>query len=112
MNCCDLYSGKLRTPIEIQEYKATSDGMGGVTQKWTTVLNTRAFFKHASGYERLQAMKLNSGVIHKVYMRFSETPTAAHRVLYKGQAYQIRYVIDIEERHQWLELQVEENVPT
>ena len=112
MKCCDLSAGKLRTPIEIQEYQATEDPMGGVTKQWVTVMRTRSFWKHASTYERLQAMKLNAGVLHRIYMRFSDVPTAKHRVFYKGQAYQIRGVVDIEERRRWLELSVEEGVPT
>src|SRR5699024_136338 len=48
----------------------------------------------------------------RVYMRYSPIPTPKHRIWYKGQAYQIRGVVDIEERRQWLELRVEQGVPT
>lgn len=112
MNCCDLTAGMLRTPIEIQEYKDTDDGLGGRTKQWCTVLSPRTHWKHASMYERLQAMQLNAGVMHRVYMRYSAVPTAKHRIWYKGQAYQIRGVVDIEERRRWLELSVEEGVAT
>ena len=112
MKCCELTAGKLRTPITIQEYAESPDGMGGVTKEWVDVLTVRSMWKHASMYERLQAMKLNAGVMHRVYIRYSAVPTAKHRIFYKGQAYQIRGVVDIEERGRWLELAVEEGVPT
>lgn len=112
MKCCELYAGLLRTPIEIQAYADTSDGMGGITQAWTKALGVKTHWKHASMYERLQAMKLNAAVMHRVYMRYSAVPTAKHRIFYKGQAYQIRGVVNIEERSQWLEMLVEEGVPT
>ena len=112
MKCCDLTAGKLRTSIAIQVYADTSDGMGGVSKKWTDVLSVKSMWKHATMYERLQAMKLNAGVLHRVYIRHSSVPTAKHRIFYKGQAYQIRGVVDIEERGRWMELAVEEGVPT
>ena len=112
MKCCSLYAGLLRTPIEIQEYQSVPDGMGGQVEQWVTVMRVRTHWKHASMYEQLQAMKLNAGVIHRVYMRYSPVPTPKHRIWYKGQAYQIRGVVDIEERRQWLELRVEEGAQT
>lgn len=112
MKCCELTAGKLRTPIVIQQYTDVSDGMGGVVKTWVPVLTVRSMWKHATMYERLQAMKLNAGVLHRVYIRYSSVPTAKHRIFYKGQAYQIRGVVDIEERGRWLELAVEEGVPT
>ena len=112
MKCCELTAGELRTPIVIQEYTESPDGMGGVTKQWTDVLAVKSMWKHASMYERLQAMKLNAGVMHRVYIRYSSVPTAKHRIFYKGKAYQIRGVVDIEERGRWLELAVEEGVPT
>lgn len=112
MKCCELYAGILRTPVEVQEYSAIPDGMGGYTETWATVMTVKTHWKHASMYEVLQAMKLNAGVLHRVYMRFSKVPTAKHRIKYKGQLYQIRGVVNIEERSQWLELSVEEGVPT
>ena len=110
--CSDFNAGKLRTPIVIQEYADSPDGMGGVVKTWVPVLTVRSMWTHGSMYERLQAMKLNAGVLHRVYIRYSSVPTAKHRIFYKGQAYQIRGVVDIEERGRWLELSVEEGQPT
>lgn len=112
MRCCELSAGQLRTLIEIQAYTATPDGRGGMTQTWETVLTTSSRWRHASMYERLQAMKLNAGVMHRVYMRFSDVPTPKHRLVKDGEAFQIRGVVDLEERGRWLELSVEEGVPT
>jgi len=108
--CCDITPGDLRVPIEIQEEQLTSDGAGGQTKTWVTVWRGRTKWKHGSVYERLQAMQLQAGVLHRVYARYSPIPRPDMRVLYKGKAYQIRGVVDIEERHRWLELTVEEGV--
>lgn len=112
MKCCDLYAGLLRTPIVIQEYAGTPDGRGGQTKQWTPILETRSHWRHASAYERLQAMKLNAGVLHRIYIRFAPGITAKHRLVKDGEPFQIRGVVDIEERHRWLELTVEEGQPT
>src|SRR5690625_2694105 len=107
MSCCSLYAGLLRTPIEIQEYQSVPDAMGGQVEQWVTVMRVRTHWKHASMYEQLQAMKLNAGVIHRVYMRYSDTPTPKHRMWYKGQAYQIHGVVVFAARRQVFEHGVE-----
>src|SRR5690625_1071099 len=112
MQCCDLTAGKLRTPIVIPECTEAADGMGGGAKSCVPGVAVRSMWKHATMYERLQAMKLNAGVIHRVCIRYSAVPTAKHRIWYKDEAYQIRGVVDIEERGRWLELAVEEGVPT
>lgn len=112
MKCCEFSASTFRVPIEIQEYQDTPDAGGGRVKAWVTVLRPMTSWKHGSMYERLQAMQLQAGVMHRVYMRYSTVPTAKHRILYKGQAYQIRGVVDVEERRRYLELSVEEGVGT
>lgn len=108
--CCDIIPGQLIVPIEIQEEQSVPDGAGGHIKAWVTVWSGRTKWRHASMYERLQAMQLQAGVMHRVYARYSPIPKPNMRVWYKGQPYQIRGVVDIEERHRWLELSVEEGV--
>lgn len=112
MKCCDLTAGQLRVPIEIQRYQETPDGSGGNVKAWVTILRPLTRWDQASAYERMQAMQMQAGVTHRVYMRYSPIPSAEMRIFYKGKPYQIRGVVDIEERHRWLQLSVEEGVAT
>lgn len=112
MKCCDLSAGQLRTLVQIQAYVPAPDGRGGMTQQWVTVLEARAAFRAASTWERLQAMKINAGAIHRIYMRYSDIPTPKHRLVKDGEPFQIRGVVDLEQRGRWLELAIEEGVPT
>lgn len=105
-----MQAGKLRTRIQIQERRQQPDGGGGWSYEWVTVYRPWAEWKHQSMFERLHAQQLQSGVMHRVWIRYSDIPTAAHRILYKGKAFQIRAVVNVAERDRTLELQVEEGV--
>lgn len=114
MKCCDLTSGKLRHRVDIETKVKTPNGSGGSTLTWSaiTASKIRAFIKPISGNERLQGMRLESDVTHRVFMRYRDDFTAADRINYNGRLMQIRAVLNIEERNQWLELYVVEGPAT
>lgn len=60
--------------------------------------------------EKLQAMQLQSGIMHRVFIRYGFSVTAKNAILYNGKRYQIRAVVDVNNRHESLELLVEEGV--
>lgn len=112
MKCCEFTAGMFRVPIQIQREVDSKDSGGGRIKTWQTVVRALAYWKSASMAERLHAMQLNATVLHRVYIRYTPTPTAKHRILYQGEAHQIRGVYDVEKQHRVLEMLVEEGVPT
>jgi len=104
--------GPMNSRIAIQEEVTTPDGGGGFVKTWQTVFSVWAHWKHQSMYERLQAMQLQSGVVHRLEVRYRDDITPKHRILYKGKAYQIRAVVNVNEMNDKMELQVEEGVAT
>ena len=107
-----MRAGTMNSRIAIQEEITTPDGGGGFVKTWQTAFSVWAHWKHQSMYERLQAMQLQSGVVHRLEVRCRDDITPKHRVLYKGKAYQIRAVVNVNELNDKMELQVEEGVAT
>jgi SPP1 family predicted phage head-tail adaptor len=112
VNCCDLTAGSLREPITVQRQTAQSDGMGGQAIQWDELFTTRAQVKPLSGREALQAMQLQASITHRIYIRFRTDLTTADRILLRGQPLQIRSILNMEMRSQWLELSCEQGVAT
>lgn len=112
MKCCDLTAGMLRQRIELQAEQSTPDGSGGLTTEWHTFATVRAHIKALSGAQRLQAERLESVVRYRAVIRFRDDVFANVRVLYNGRAYNVQAVWDIEERRQWLELDLAQGVAT
>lgn len=108
MKCCDLTSGKLRNPIELQREVKTPDGGGGSTLVPTTFANVRAFIKPISGGERFHAMRLEANVTHRIFIRYRADLKASDRIKYGTREFQIRAVLNIEERNRWLEIYADE----
>lgn len=112
MKCCDLTSGKLRHIINIERAVQTPDGAGGSTQVWQTVTPARAWIKPISGGERLQALRLESDVTTRVFVRYGVDVTASDRINYTGRLYVIKAVLNLEEANKWLEIYAVEGPAT
>src|SRR5690606_40567163 len=66
---CVMRAGPMNSRIAIQEEVTTPDGGGGFVKTWQTAFSVWAHWKHQSMYERLQAMQLQSGVVHRLEVR-------------------------------------------
>lgn len=104
MKCCDLNSGLLRNKIVIERETITKNNVGGYDSSWSTHLTPFAFIKPLSGSEVVRHRQLQSDISHKIYMRYEQDIIAKDRIKYGTREFQIRAVINIEERDKWLEL--------
>lgn len=105
----------LRHRISIEADSQTTDGGGGAADPWaapTTIARTWAAIQPLRGGERLRAQQLEASVTHKITLRYRSDIRASHRVVFKGRAFNIRAVINVDERSRWLELMCEEGVAT
>lgn len=112
MKCCDLHAGALREPITIQRKVSVSDGMGGQAISWTDLATVRAHVKPLSGREALQAMQLQASITHRIYMRYRADLLPSDRLVMRGQPLQIRAILNMEMRNQWLEVSADSGVAT
>lgn len=112
MKCCDMTAGMLREPLTFQRKVLVSDGMGGQTVTWITLLTTRGHVAPLSGREAMQAMQMQDSITHRIYVRYTADLTPADRLLMRGQPLQIRAVLNLEMRDRWLELACDSGVAT
>jgi SPP1 family predicted phage head-tail adaptor len=111
VKCCEIDSGKLRHKIKIQRENLTDDGYGGSTVLWVDRLEARAWIKPTSGTEQNFGMQTQDTVTHDIVIRYSSTEILAKdSVLFETRRFNIRSVINVEERNRWLQLRCEEGV--
>jgi SPP1 family predicted phage head-tail adaptor len=112
-HCCDVKACDLRHTILIQAENPTTDAGGGQTDPWaspTLVAAVRACIEPLRGFEKLRAMQLEDSISHKITIRFRSGLTAKMRIVFGTRLFNIRAIIDPEERNRWLEIFADEGV--
>ncbi|MDX2027697.1 MAG: phage head closure protein [Alphaproteobacteria bacterium] len=103
--------GELRKQVAIQAETPTADNAGGYALAWTTVATLWAEITPLDGREIYTAQHLEGRVTHRVTMRWRSGVTTDMRLVYSDRAFNIRAVMNVDERNRWLELLVEEGAP-
>ena len=106
----DRMLSRLRQRIEFQSPNDTPDGAGGVTRGWQHHAYGWAEIRAVAGKETLADERLQSQITHRIVTRYRGDITAAMRVIYDSRVFNIRAVVDQEERSRFLELLAEEGV--
>ncbi len=115
-----LRIGELRHRLSIQAERATSDGGGGMSDPWTDPVTVATVWGkveplsigQGAGGERLHAAQIQDRLSHRIVIRHRTGITAAMRVMFGARAFNIRAVIDVDERGRFLELLCDEGVAT
>lgn len=110
MKCCDITPGMLNRSIEIQSLSVTPNDTGGFSEVWTTLLNTWAKIKNASGTELIHADQLGAVAFSDFTIRYRSDLTETMRIVYRGTNFQIRHINNIEEADKWLIIKAERGV--
>ena len=105
-----LRLGTLRHRVTLQQEARVADGGGGFTVTWQDVATVWARVAPIRGEEALVHRQLEDAITHKVTMRYRAGVTAAMRLVHNGRVFNIREVLDLDERNRILELRCEENV--
>ena len=114
-DACPVRLCDLRHVIVIEAGNAATDAGGGQTDPWaspTVVASVRACITPLRGSEKLRAMQLEDSVTHKFTLRFRTGITAKHRIRFGTRLFNIRSVIDVDERSRWLEIMADEGLAT
>lgn len=112
MKCGDITAGMLRNKVTVERLTDTPDGMGGYTKSWSSVQTAWMHLKPLSGSERLHAQYLEAATTHRAHCRASVDVTTADRLKKGSRVFNVRAVLDLEERGKFYELQLEEGVAT
>jgi len=84
------------------------DGIGGYTRSWQDVVELWAEIKPISGNEKLFGNKIQPEVTSKLILRYRNDVTSGMRFLLGDRVFNIRYVINVGENNELLELLVDE----
>ncbi|MEQ8825475.1 MAG: phage head closure protein [Filomicrobium sp.] len=104
----DIKIGNLRQRIAIEEPVRTSDGGGGAEETWGLVAEVWAQIRPLNGSERAEADGLAGKVTHEIILRYRSGLRPDMRFVYQGRVFDIRAVLDLEERRRFLRCFVEE----
>lgn len=108
-----IAAGKLRHRVALQELRAGSpdvSGSGMPDESWTTVATLDASAEPLSGRELFAAQEHHSEVTTRFRIRYRSGVTAKMRLSFSGRLYDIRYVINVEERNREMLLLCTEGV--
>jgi len=106
-----MRAGNLRHVIDIQDATETPDGMGGVTVVWAAITNganLRAAIWPLRGSERIEAMKVEVAISHKIRIRYHSGITAEMRIKHGIRYFNIKSIINPDERNIMVEMMAEE----
>lgn len=105
-----LRIGSLRQRITFQQLDKISDGQGGYTSSWTSVLTVWALIESVGGNERMFAGKLQDDYDKKIIIRNLSSIDTTMRVLFEGRYFQIHSIEREEERRWWTIIKAKEGV--
>jgi SPP1 family predicted phage head-tail adaptor len=98
-------AGGLTETIEIQRVASTADGAGGFARAWTKVRTVRAsVLPIGTGAEQMIAEGLQPVQAYKIVCRHLVGIGIEHRVLWQGQALNIRSAVDPNNRRRWTQI--------
>lgn len=96
--------GELRDKVTIQEYIQTPDRYGGFSETWQDKYTVWANIKPLRGREYFEMQKIQSEITHKITIRYRSDINTLNRIRYKERILNIKSVIDIDNRHRYLEI--------
>ncbi len=105
-----MRAGQLRHEIIIQSAETTPNDLGEAVETWSTFAAVRAAIIPINGKEYFSAGQEQSNVSHKITMRYLPDVNTKMRILFGSRVYNIKSVINFQERGRELQLMVIEDV--
>lgn len=107
-----MRAGALRHLVTIQSVTDTpsASSRGGLTATWADVADVRASIEPLTGRERFAAQVVDAEVSHRIRMRHRAGVVPKMRVKFGTRLFDIRAVLNVEERNRELELLATEKV--
>ncbi len=113
--------GRMRQKVQLQSKTTSNDGGGSAAiTTWTTFATVFASIEPQSGAERLFGDQLQEPITHKITVRYRRDLTFKNRIVYSftnqevtnTRYFNIRRVINVDNRDKFLELLCVEGVAT
>jgi SPP1 family predicted phage head-tail adaptor len=99
--CANLVA-TLKRRVTIQNSSRVGDGQGGFDETWADGATVWASIEPMKGYEKFQAMQMQTPVSHKILMRYRGDVTSASRLKYGERIFWVKEVINQDEESRFL----------
>lgn len=109
---CDKFAGKLIHKISYEREQETPDMRGGSIIEWEYQGEIWAFIKPVSWGESMAQARLNSTITHNIHTRFDGDIRTTDRLKYGDRIFQIKAVVNEDERNMWTIIRAVEQVAT
>tara|TARA_R100001510_G_C7613590_1_gene176395 strand:- start:120 stop:449 length:330 start_codon:yes stop_codon:yes gene_type:complete len=104
--------GKMRYKAELQSPTATTDAGGGSAITWTRLTDLYCNIKPVRADEKYRQGQVQDSVSHDVYIRHRDDISTKYRLVYGSRNFNIKGILNIDERDRYLLLKCQEGVAT
>jgi SPP1 family predicted phage head-tail adaptor len=106
-----MMAGSLNRRVTLQSKTVSQDATTGiVTEGWADVATVYAKIQPLGGRELELAKAIASEVTYQIDVRYRPTLTAAMRLVYEGRYFNIHAVIDVDMKHEVLQIMCSEGL--
>lgn len=102
--------GSLNKRLELQSATQTSDGMGGFTEVWATVVTVWGAVWPVSASEQVQSMQTTMTISHKLRIRHRSDLLPSWRIKFGTRYFNIISIINPNEKGRWLDILCKESI--
>lgn len=100
--------GDLRQRLVIERPVRSADGGGGAVETWEAVAEAWGAVIPLTGGERVEADAVTGRVTHEIWIRHRDDVSADMRLRLGARLFEVRAVIDVDERRRFLKCLCEE----
>lgn len=105
-----MEAGELRHRLSIEHAVETRDPVGGTVETWSEFAAVWGAIEPLQGREFFQGSQLKAEVDHRVRVRYLPGVTDEMRVVFGARRFDIKAVLNLEERRRELHLMCQERV--
>lgn len=105
--------GNLDQRITFQRFSVTPDGIGGTTEAWADIATSPTVWAKVTpriGKEAMVEGRMNASAMATFTIRYREDITELDRLIWRGEAWNIRRVMRVSQRGLYLEIDAERGV--
>ncbi len=99
--------------ITFQRFSEAADGIGGVERAWANLTATPTVWAKVTpriGKEAMDGGRMNASAMATFTVRYRDDITELDRLLWRGEAWNIRRVMRVTQRNLYLEIDAERGV--
>lgn len=112
MGCCDYVPSDLDKRITIEDLSLVANDSGGQVETWSTFATVWASLKPKLVKEVNFAQRIEPRVDHEIVIRYRSGLTTKMRVKFGSRYFEIKAIVNEEERNEWIKILATERTGT